>query len=187
MNNPSAQTTYCETEQVFLRHFQKDDLDDLFRYSSQENIGESAGWKHHETLHEAKKMLSLFLKNKDIYAIVSKETHQVIGHFNIQPDSEQNLPDVKELGFVLHPAFHGKHIMSALIPVVLNHLFASGINIVWACCFQHNTASKHLIEKCGFRFAQKGTYTSYSLNKTFSSYEYVYTKEMWAQHNKEAT
>lgn len=184
MNNHLPSTIFCETPQVLLRRFQKEDLNDFYSYSSIPGVGEQAGWKHHESKQEAKEMFTRFLKNKNVYAIVHKETLQVIGHLNIQPDSAENKPDVKELGFVLHPAFQNRHIMSNLISVVLNILFVNGITHVWACCFQHNNASKHLIEKCGFRFMQEGTYTSHSLNKTFSSYEYVYTKEMWAQQHK---
>lgn len=50
---------------------------------------------------------------------------------------------------------------------------------MYACCFQENTASKHMIEKCGFSFEQEGTYYAKPLQKEFKSFEYLWTKERW--------
>jgi len=66
---------------------------------------------------------------------------------------------------------------------VLNHLFSSNVENLYACCFQINGASKHLIEKCGFMFEQNRTFYTEQMDKTFETYEYVYTKDRWENKN----
>lgn len=69
--------------------------------------------------------------------------------------------------------------MTEVIRAALEELFSQEIASVYACCFQENTASKHMIEKCGFAFEQEGTYYAKPLQKEFKSFEYVWTKERW--------
>ncbi|MEM5773633.1 MAG: GNAT family protein [Anaerolineaceae bacterium] len=168
-----------KTERTLLRNFESGDLPDLFEYCSQPGVGEAAGWKHHTSLKETRQTLQTYLENKDVFAIVYKPENKVIGHIAIHPDSETHLADVKELGFVLNRAYQNRGIMSEVIRVVLGYLFNNGISRVYACCFQENLPSKHLIEKSGFILEQEGTFFSSTLNQTFLSFEYVYTRERW--------
>lgn len=161
---------------IFLRNFAKSDLRDLHDYSSQVGVGQSAGWPHHESLGQSAKMLNDFIKNKNQFAIVYKTDHKVIGHIGIHEDSENGRPDTKELGYVLNRNYWNRGIMTEAINAVLEKLFSNGIQYVYACCFQDNLASKHLIEKCGFEFEQEGTYYAEPLDKTFRTFEYVYTR-----------
>lgn len=106
------------------------------------------------------------------------ETNKVIGHIAVDPDSEEGRIDTRELGCVLNAKYHRRGIMSEAIGEVIDYLFREeGVEIVWACCFQKNVASKGMIEKCGFHFIKEGTFYSSSLGKEFLSYEYCITKE----------
>ncbi|WP_212647172.1 GNAT family N-acetyltransferase [Candidatus Enterococcus clewellii] len=169
------------TERTILRHFQRADLFPLHAYAKLVGIGESAGWRHHESLEETQQMLTNFLKNNQVYAIFSLREQEVIGHISVHNDSEAGRADTKELGFVLHPDHQNKGIMTEVIEAMLDHLFSNGIHFVYACCFQQNSASKRVIEKCGFLFEQEGEFFSESLNQRFDSYDYLFTKERWKQ------
>lgn len=170
---------------ILLRNFEEDDLQDLYTYASQEGVGESAGWPRHKSLRQSEKTLKDFINNKNQFAIVSRGGNRVIGHIGIHEDSENGRPDTKELGFVLNRDFWNRGIMTEAVLAVLDHLFADGIQSVYACCFQNNAASKRLIEKCGFAFERAGTYHAELLNRTFSTFEYVYTRERWQQRRGE--
>ena len=167
-----------ETERTVLRPFRPNDLPDVFAFCSQPEI-ESVGWDRHQNVAETKAVLENWIKNPNFFAIEEKTSGQVIGYLHVQDDSEDGLPDVKELGFALHRDYHRRGFMSEIVPVVLDWLFSHGIQSVWACCFQNNLACKSLIEKIGFRFMQEGTFYFISRKKNIPSFEYCMTKEEW--------
>lgn len=172
------------TERVSLRNFVKDDLEDLHAYCSQEGVGELAGWPHHENIQQSKKILDKFIQNKNQLAIVYKENNKVIGHIGIHDDSEDGREDTKELGYVLNRNYWNRGLMTEVINAVLEYLFLNGICYVYACCFQNNEASKHLIEKCGFSFEEAGTYYAKPMDKTFDTYEFIFTRDSWNSRNR---
>lgn len=167
------------TARTILRNFEREDLHALHAYTKLAGVGERAGWRHHESLGDTKLMLENFLKNDQVYAIFYEREQLMIGHISIYNDSEAGRADTKELGFVLSPDYQNKGIMTEVIMKLLDHLFSKGISFVYACCFQDNAASKRVIEKCGFRFEQEGEFFSESLNRSFASYEYVFSGAHW--------
>ena len=173
-----------ETGRTILRRFEKKDLEDLNDYCSQDGVGEMAGWKHHSNLLTSKEVLYRNIQNENIFAIENKENRKVIGHIAINSDSENGREDTKELGFVLNRNYQNQGIMTEVIYQILDYLFSNDIEYVYACCFQNNKPSKRLIEKCGFTFEQEGSFYSESLNKTFKSFEYVFSKNDWQLQNK---
>lgn len=173
-----------ETCRTILRRFEKKDLEDLNNYCSQDGVGEMAGWKHHDNLSTSKEMLYRNIQNKNIFTIEYKENKKVIGHIAVNSDSENGREDTKELGFVLNRNYQNQGIMTEVIYQILDYLFSNDVKSVYACCFQNNRSSKRLIEKCGFTFEQEGLFYSESLNKTFKSFEYVYSKNDWQLQKK---
>jgi ribosomal-protein-alanine N-acetyltransferase len=167
------------TPRTVLRNFHIEDLEDLYTYCSQEGVGDAAGWAKHNTLEQSAELLHKFIQNENQFAIVYKENNKVIGHIGIHEDSENYRTDTKELGYVLNKTYWNYGIMTEVMTVILEVLFSQGIEFVYACCFQDNAASKHLIEKIGFTFEKEGTFYSNSLLKSFETYEYLYTKEHW--------
>ena len=73
-----------ETERLVLRPFKQSDLHDFYEYASVEGVGERAGWKHHESIHETQEILNLFIKENKTFAIVFKENNKVIGSLGIE-------------------------------------------------------------------------------------------------------
>ncbi|QNO18601.1 GNAT family N-acetyltransferase [Caproicibacterium amylolyticum] len=170
---------FVETERTFLRNFIESDLQDVWEYSSQDGVGEAAGWLHHHTIAETRAALAKDIQNRSKYAIVLRKNKKAIGYLAVNEDSEDHRADTKELGCVLNRAYQRQGIMTEVIRAVLEELFSQEITYVYACCFQENTASKHMIEKCGFSFEQEGTYYAKPLQKEFKSFEYLWTKERW--------
>ena len=174
-----------ETERTILRHFKPLDVEDLYEYCSMDGVGEMAGWPKHTSIDYSMGVLSRYIKNKNMYAIVYKKNNKAIGHITIQKDLEEGRSDAKELGYVLNKDYWNRRIMTEVVKAVLKELFENchRINYVYACCFQHNLKSKRLIEKCGFDFKKEGKCPSKMLHKTFDSYIFVYTRDMWNLKN----
>ena len=167
-----------ETERTCLRRFCPDDLAAVHAFCSQPEI-EAVGFAVHKTTEDSEKQLERWVAYENAFAVVLKETGAVIGYLIVHDDSEDGLPDVKELGYALNRDYYRRGIMTEVVRGALDELFSEGIREVWACCFQSNLPSKGLIEKVGFSFVQEGTYSSESLHTVFSSYEYRMTKDEW--------
>ena len=168
------------TQRLQIRLFSQRDLCDMHAYCAQKGVGENAGWAAHQSLAESAEVLAGWVSEGRKHAIVWRKTGRVIGHISVDPDSEENRPDTRELGCALHPQYHRRGVMTEAIHAVLAFLFEEeAIQYVWACCFQHNVPSKKMIEKCGFLRMGEGAYFSSSLNHTFPSYEYRLSNEEW--------
>lgn len=65
MNAPIDVTDIrIETERLILRPWQDSDLDDFYAYASVEGVGEMAGWSHHTSKEESRKILTMFQEEK---------------------------------------------------------------------------------------------------------------------------
>jgi len=173
-----------ETKRTIISSIKNSDLADFYDYSHQDGVGESAGWRHHQNIEEARKVLAAMVTSGRVLAIKHIVDNKMIGHISINNDSENNRSDTKELGFVLNRDYHNQGIMTEAVIAVIDYLFTIDIQYIYACCFQDNTASKKVIEKCGFSFDREGTYYSYPVGAEFPSYEYVYTKTDWLMNKQ---
>ncbi len=71
------------TPRIMLRGWQLSDLADFYNYAKIEGVGEMAGWQHHSSIDITKNILDDFIKHKNVFAIVLKETNQVIGSLSV--------------------------------------------------------------------------------------------------------
>ena len=164
------------TERLIIRPLAESDAEDIFAYASDARVMESAGRKAFDSLAETRETVREWVEEEERYALVLRETGRVIGHIAVEPDSEEEREDTRELGFMLLPAYQHQGLMTEAVRAVVPALFARGIEYVWACCFRDNPASKRLIEKCGFVLQQEGEYYSESLDRDFDTYEYRISK-----------
>lgn len=75
----NVENILIKTERLLLRPFAQADLDDFYEYAKVEGVGEAAGWVHHQSIEETKKVLSLFIKENKTLAIVEQTAGKVIG------------------------------------------------------------------------------------------------------------
>ena len=74
-----TQTSNIETNRLVLRPFSESDAPDVFESCKNPNLGNNAGWKPLETIEETIDVLNtIFIGKEGVWAIVSKETQQVI-------------------------------------------------------------------------------------------------------------
>lgn len=145
-----------EGDRVRLRSFREDDLEDFYLYAKTPGLGESAGWFHHESIEDSKKILDKFIENKNILAI--EKDGQVIGSIGIHPYDEEffeNLKDKRavEIGFVLSEDFHRQHLMTESLELVLDYLFNDlNLDAVVGGHFRGNFKSKNIHKKFNYKY-----------------------------------
>lgn len=97
-------------------------------------------------------------ENGERFALVMKDTDEFLGYVAVNPDSEEDREDTRELGFAMRAEARRRGFMKEALQAVLAELKREGIAYVWACCFKGNDASEKLIRSLGFDFIQEGTY-----------------------------
>jgi ribosomal-protein-alanine N-acetyltransferase len=150
------------TARLIIRPFEMTDLEDVFEYCSQSDVGPLAGWRPMTSMQETASFLHDWIIEGCRHAIVRSDTGKVIGHIAINPDSEEGREDTRELGVALNHDDHHMGYMSEAVQAVLKQLFDtdSGVDIMWACCFKENVDSRKMIERNGFLFQQEGLFHS---------------------------
>ena len=162
VNNMNAEinisNVILETDRLILRTWKITDLDDFFEYASVEGVGEKAGWEHHKSKDKSLEILKMFMEEKKVFAIVLKENQKVIGSIGIEELSEELDKDLdklpgRELGYVLNKDYWNKGIMKEAISKVVDYCFNTlKLNFLMASYFNHNIASKKVLENLNFKF-----------------------------------
>ena len=165
-----------KTDKVYLRAFCREDLADVHEYCCQENVGEMAGWKHHETMRQSAVMLEYWIREGYRRAIVTLDTNKVIGHVTVNPYGSWH-SRTKEIGFVLNRDYHNQGIISGLLPQVIEEQFASGIEKLMAITYCENIPSQKVLQKAGFRYIRNSTYFSPELKTEKEVYVYCLEKQ----------
>ena len=149
--------TRIETPRLILRPWQDSDLEDFYAYASVEGVGEMAGWAHHQSLEESRKILNLFIEGKHTFALELRENGHVIGSLGLEErDEDLDLPNAlegREIGYVLSKAYWGRGLMPEAVKAAMEYCFRE-LNFDYLTCghFVRNTQSARVIEKCGFRY-----------------------------------
>lgn len=68
-----------ETERLRFRPWRESDAQDLFRWASDPDIGERAGWPPHKTLDDSLTVIRTIFSNDHTWALELKQSSQVIG------------------------------------------------------------------------------------------------------------
>lgn len=141
---------------LLLRPFEEKDLDDFFEYASVPNVGEWAGWPHHQNKEITQKVLDSFIRTKKTFAIVYKDNMKVIGSVGLEEykGDLQGFPHFgkgREIGYVLSKDYWGKGLMTEAVQTVIDYCFNDlGLDFLICEHWDINDRSRRVIEKCGF-------------------------------------
>lgn len=143
---------HLETERLLLRPFAETDLQDFFECCQNPNLGNNAGWKPHDTIEESREVLhGVFLNQENIWAMVSKETHRLVGSIGLVPDPKRENPHTAMLGYWLRESHWGQGLMSEAVEAVLAYGFnILKLSLISADCYPHNRRSQQVLERNGF-------------------------------------
>ncbi len=142
-----------ETERCRLREFSRDDLAAMHAYAAREDVTRFLMWGPND-LPASEKQLSTFLEAavetpRLVYelALVPRSGGQLIGALCLYLDADRR---TAELGFVLHPDFWGRGLVTEAAAALLQSGFST-LNLarIWATCDTRNVASVSVLEKVG--------------------------------------
>ena len=146
-----------ETPRLRLRPWKDSDAEQLYLLARDPRVGPVAGWPPHKDLQDSRRILKDILQTEESYAVVRKETGEVIGSIGLRRNSDLASGDnERELGYWLGVPFWGKGYMPEAAKEVLRHAFEDLLlDVVWCGYYEGNAQSKRVQEKLGFTFQWK--------------------------------
>ncbi len=144
------------TKRLLLRPWQESDVDALFELAKDPDVGPDAGWLPHQSIDDSQQVLTTLLMNSYTWAIVLKETGEVIGDISLMPFGTGNHTKnekEKEIGFWLGKPYWGNGYMPEACLRLMEYAFADlGSTCIWIAHHDKNMKSARVQAKCGFRF-----------------------------------
>ena len=148
-----------ETERLILRRWEDSDAESLFEYAKDPDVGPIAGWPAHQSIEESRDVIKNVFNGKEAYAICLKTDNKAIGAIELKLNGHTDMTerdDECELGYWLGKPFWGQGIVPEAVKEMLHHAFEDcGMTKVWVGYYEGNAKSKHVQEKCGFRYQWK--------------------------------
>lgn len=142
-----------ETDRLILRNWRLADLDDLYAYAKDPDVGPMAGWSPHINVNISEQILNSFIKSGEVWAIEHKATGKVIGSFGIHQDEKRRPANTRMIGYVIAKSYWGQGLVPEAVAAVLEYCFNSlGLDLVSVYHFPFNNQSKRVIQKCGFTY-----------------------------------
>lgn len=144
-----------ETDRLVLRQRTIDDVPDMFAYVSLENVAYPAGLPPIATLEDEYDYFeNRYYQNLEKanlpsgYGITVKGSDHIIGSCDFNHRHED---DVFEIGYMLHPDYWGKGIMSEAVGALIEVGFTLlNLHKVEIRCYGSNKQSQRVAEKLGF-------------------------------------
>lgn len=142
------------TTRLLMRMICPEDIDDIFEYSSTQDVGPNAGWKPHENKEETLEIMhSIFLGKENVWGIILKDSNKLIGSVGLIQDKKRTNERAKMLGYALGKKYWGRKIMPEVAGEVIRYGFEDlGLDLISAYCFPFNIRSKSVLGKCGFSY-----------------------------------
>ncbi len=89
-----------------------------------------------------------------IWAVFAKDNKRYVGNASLRPRPERQTD--WEIGYYLKPSEWSKGFATEIASRLVHHGFeVAGLNVIYATVDKNNTASIHVLEKCGLRFLRK--------------------------------
>jgi ribosomal-protein-alanine N-acetyltransferase len=144
-----------ETDRLFLRRLQADDLQDIFEYASDPEVAKYTSWPAHQTIHDTREFLDYVLelyRNGDVapWGLVVKVGGKLVGtcgFLDWYPDSAR-----AEVGYALSSQYWGRGLMTEAVRAVIAFGFRTlNANRIQGRCEVENIASIRVMEKAGMK------------------------------------
>lgn len=143
------------TERLVLRKISIDDAEDMFAYSSSEDLTRYLLWDPHPDLLYTEHYIR-YLQERysagDFYdfAVVSKQNGRMIGTVGF---TSFDLPNRSaEIGYVISPDFQGHGYATEAVTRLISFGFHEcALERISAVCMKGNLASLRVMEKCGLQ------------------------------------
>ena len=144
-----------ETDRIVLRPWSDSDVETLFKWASNPDVGPRAGWAPHQSVEESLEIIrTVFNDALHTWAIELKETREAIGAMGYGPSCECNLPAHEGeplIGYWVAKPYWNQGICTEALRLMLDHIReTTDIKSLISGHFVDNPASGRVMEKCGF-------------------------------------
>ncbi len=145
-----------KTNRLLLRPLTQVDDEAMFKkWTYDERVAKYCTWYPHKSVNETKLLLKMYLDQKEKgfdyrWGIELQATNELIGIIDVVDLLNDNKTAV--IGYVLGYEFWNQGFATEALSVVIERLFADGIETVKANHHIDNIASGKVMEKCGMRF-----------------------------------
>ena len=144
-----------QTDRIILRPWLDSDAEALYKYASEPEVGERAGWPPHQSVEESLEIIRTVFQNDTTWAIELKETGEAIGAMGFMPVCELNLPVRKGeplVGYWVGKPYWNQGICTEALRLMLDYIRKETNYSSLICShFIDNPASGRVMEKCGFK------------------------------------
>lgn len=185
MNTPIDITgVVLKTTRLTLRPWRESDLADFHEYARVDGVGQMAGWVPHRNMEESRSILTMFMEGKHVFAL--EHQGKAIGSLGVECYNEAHHPELdalrgREIGYVLSKDYWGRGLMPEAVQAVIAWLFEDmGLDFLICGHFDHNSRSRRVIEKCGFRFVRTVPFET-RLGTTETALDYI----LWNPERKD--
>lgn len=145
-----------ETKRLILRPWREEDVEVLYKYAKDPDVGPAAGWQVHRDIEYSLQIIRSILMKPETYALELKETGEPIGSISLMFSDDSDLvneDDECELGYWLGKPYWGRGLVPEAAQAILRHAFDElGMERVWCGYYDGNIKSKRVQEKLGFRY-----------------------------------
>lgn len=144
-----------KTERLVLRPWTEKDAPALFAIAKDPEVGPMGGWQPHKSEGQSKDIIRTVLKKKDNFAITLKDGTLIgCAGFLYGDDANDDLfDDEGELGYWLGRNYWGRGYATEAAQALLRYGFTKrDLSRIIATHYAENTASRHVLDKCGFMF-----------------------------------
>ena len=143
-----------QTERILLRPWLESDVESLFKYASDPDVGPRAGWSPHKSVEESLEIIRTIFNNDTNWAIVWKETGEAIGAIGYMATGNISLPARKNeplVGYWVARPYWNRGICTEALQLVIAHIRkTTDIRSLISGHFVDNPASGRVMMKCGF-------------------------------------
>lgn len=144
-----------ETARLRFRPWRESDVEALFRYASDPEVGARAGWPPHTDREGSLAVIRNVFSNDHTWAMELKETGEAVGCMGYYPCGESNIEigeNDAEVGYWLGRPYWGQGLCTEALRGMIGYCFnQKGFRTLWGDFFEDNPASGRVMEKCGFR------------------------------------
>lgn len=177
------------TKRLILRPWNEDDAPALFKYASDENVADPAGWPAHKSVEESKNVIKDVFSAKNTFAVCLRESGEPIGCIGLMTGEAASIElgaDEAEIGYWLGAPFWGRGLMTEAANAIIDYGFEMlGLKCIKCGYFDGNARSYGVQKKCGFVHSHtvKDAYWALT-DKTLTEHITVLTRDNWEKIKK---
>lgn len=182
-NNFFSNFNRLTTDRLIIRKLCLDDAEDVFEFTSLEEIARGLSWYPHQNLEVTKNFLNTIVNKYENdepsqWAIELIDEDKVIGIAGYITHFPEHFKG--EIAYVLSPRYHGKGYMTEALQSIIKFGFdVMKLNRIEAKCEIDNFASEKVLQKLGMKL--EGCFYQYLFRKgSFRDYKfYSLLKKDW--------